>query len=134
MAARITRTLSRFAAHLFPLAEYMLAPDFSISDIERIGPIVESLLKSGKLNADEHAAVDLCGRAAFDLANIRHSEVAREFYSRAEIMDKTTASISEWLEDNPDADPGTITGIAGRMHVATIRRDGKLQLAPLLEL
>ena len=112
----------------------MLAPDFSISEFERVGPIIESVLKSEKLNAAERAAVDLCARAAFDLANIRHTEVAQQFYSRADIMDKSTASISKWLTDNPNAEPGTITGIAGRMHVATIGRDGKLQLTPILEL
>ena len=112
----------------------MFAPEFSISDTERIGPIIESLLNSEKLNADEHAAVDLCCRAAFDLATIRHSEIAKQFYARADIMEKSTVSISEWLADNPDAAPGTMTGIAGRMHVASVGRDGKLQLTPVLEL
>jgi len=48
----------------------------SIQDLDRLGPIVESLLQSKKLTDDEKWAVDLSCRAATDLARIRHSELA----------------------------------------------------------
>lgn len=40
----------------------MFARDFSMTDLERIGPVIESLLVSGKLTDEERDAVDLCGR------------------------------------------------------------------------
>lgn len=112
----------------------MFAPDFSIADLERIGPVIESLLDSGKLNAEEHSVVDLCCRAATDLASIRHSEIATRFYSRPDIETQFANSIAAWLAEHSDAEPGTVTSIAGRMHVASTGRDGTLQLTPLLDL
>ena len=118
----------------FILAHIMFAPDFSMVDLERIGPVIESLLSSGKLSDEEHAVVDLCGRAAADLGMMRQSEVAKEFYSRSEIAQHSADSIAEWLAENPAAAPGTVTAIAGPMHVASLGRDAKLQLTPILEL
>jgi len=74
----------------------MLAPDFSIADVESIGPVIESLLNLEKLNAKERAAVDICARAAFDLANIRHTEIAQQFYSRIDIKDHQLAVMASF--------------------------------------
>ncbi len=108
--------------------------DFSVSDLDRIGPVIESLLDSGKLTDEEHSAVELCGRAATDLASIRHSEEAIRFYTRPDVETQAAHSVAAWLSEHPDAEPGTVTPIAGRMHVASIGRDGNLQLTPILEL
>jgi len=94
----------------------MHASEFSVADIERIGPVIESLLKSDKLSPEEHSAVDLCGRAAADLALIRHSEVTQQFYERPDVTAQSGLSAAEWLENHPDAEPGTLTSITGRMH------------------
>ena len=112
----------------------MFAPNFSNTDLERVGPIIESLLDSGKLTDEERYAVDLCGRAATDLALIKHSEVAIRFYGRPDIESQTADSVAAWLSEHPDAEPGTVTSVAGRMHVASIGSDGKLQLSPLVGL
>lgn len=112
----------------------MFAPDFSIADLERVAPVIESLLDSGKLTDDEHAVVDLCGRAATDLASIRHSEVAIRFYSRPDVESQSANSVASWLSQHPDAEPGTIASIVGRLHVASMGRDNKLQLTPLVDL
>ena len=112
----------------------MFASEFSIADIERVGPVIESLLESGKLTADERSAVDLCGRAAADLAMIRHSEAAVKFYAREDVESRTANSTAEWLSLHADAEPGTVTAIAGRIHVAYYDRDGGLQLTPVRDL
>jgi len=112
----------------------MFAKDFTISDLERLGPIIEQLLGSGKLTGDEWWAVDISARAATDLASIRHSDIAREFYSRPEIEERTSATVASWLADNPDAQAGTVVPICGRMNVASVGSDGKLQLTPILDL
>jgi len=112
----------------------MFAKDFSISDLERLGPIIEQLLKSGKLTENEKWAVDLSCRAATDLASIRHSEVARHFYTRPDIEEQTATTVASWLADNSNATAGTVTAICGRMHVASIGPGGKLQLTPILDL
>ena len=112
----------------------MFAPHFSITDLERVGPVIESLLDSGKLTDEERYMVDLCCRAATDLVLIKHSEVAIRFYGRPEIEKRTADSVAAWLSEHPDAEPGTVTSIAGRMHVASIGRDGKLQLTPMIGL
>lgn len=111
----------------------MFAKDFSIKDLERIGPIVERLLQSEKLTDDEKWAVDQSYRAAADLAHIRHSEIAREYYSRPEIEERSANSISEWLAANVDAKPGTMTSICGRMYVASYGSNGSLGLYPILD-
>ncbi len=110
----------------------MFAPEFSVADLERIGPVIESLLGSGKLTDEERVVVDLCCRAAADLASIRNTEVAIRFYARPDIETQTASSISAWLSEHSNAEPGTLTSIAGRMHVASIGRDGTLQLTPVL--
>ena len=112
----------------------MFAKDFSISDLERLGPIIEQLLESGKLTDEEKWAVDISCRAATDLASIRHSEVAQEFYSRPDVQDKTEMTTATWLAEHPDAAPGTVTMICGRMNVASIGTDGRLQLTPVFGL
>lgn len=104
-----------------------------MSDIGRLGPIVEQLLESGKLTEDERMAVDLTFRAAADLALIRHSEIAREFYARRDIQERTATTLEKWLADNSDAAPGTVTAICGRLHVASMGGNGKLQLTPILD-
>ena len=116
------------------MEDSMLAPDFSIADLERVGPVIENLLDSGKLTEEEHCVVDLCGRAATDLVSIRHYEVAIRFYARPDIEKQSADTIAAWLSVNSDAEPGTVTLIAGRMHVAYICRDGTLQLTPVLDL
>ena len=112
----------------------MFAPDYSHDDVARVGPIIESLLNSGRLTDDEHDAVVLCCRAAADLAAIRHSEIASEFYARSEIQVQSASAVEAWLRDHPDAEPGTVTSVMGRMHVASAGRDGKLWLTPILDL
>lgn len=112
----------------------MFAKDFSISDLERLGPIIEQLLESGKLTADETWAVDISCRAATDLASIRHSDVAQKFYSRPDIEGQTETTTESWLVENPDAEPGTVAMICGRLNVASIGTDGKLQLTPVFDL
>jgi len=112
----------------------MFAPDYSHDDVTRVGPIIESLLHSGRLTDDEHAAVDLCCRAAADLASIRHSETATKFYARPDIQSRSADTVDAWLHDHGDAEPGTVTSIMGRMHVASIGRDGILLLTPILDL
>ncbi len=112
----------------------MFAKDFSFTDLERIGPVVEQLLESGKLTADEKWAVDISCRAAMDLASIRHTEVAQKFYARPDIQQRTEETINSWLAQNPNADPGTVTMICARTYVASIGRDGELQLTPVLDL
>jgi len=112
----------------------MFAKDFSLSNFERLGPILEQLLESGKLTDDEWWAVDLSGRAAADLASIRHSADARRFYARPDIEEQTSATIDSWLALNSNATAGTITAICGRMHVASVGPDSKLQLLPILNL
>lgn len=111
----------------------MHAPEFNMTKIERIGPVIKSLLESDKLSPEEHAAVDLCGRAAADLALIRHSEIAKQFYNRPDVQGQSGLSAAKWLESHPDVEPGTVTSITGRMHVASVGRDGKLQLSPILD-
>ncbi len=81
----------------------MFAKDFSIKDLERLGTIIERLLQSDKLTEDEKWAVDQSCRAAADLAQIRLSEIAREFYARPDIDERCANSISEWLVNNVDA-------------------------------
>ncbi len=76
-------------------ASHMFAKDLRIQDLDRIGPIVETLLQSERLTDDEKWAVDLAGRAAFDLAQIRHSEIARAFYARSDMEERSANSISE---------------------------------------
>lgn len=112
----------------------MFAKDFNFSDLERLGPIIEQLLESGKLTAEETWAVDIAGRAATDLASIRHSEVAQNFYARPDIQGQTESTTESWLEENPHADPGTVAMICGRLNVASIGINGKLQLTPILHL
>ena len=112
----------------------MLAKDFTIQDLNRLGPIIESLLESGKLTDEQKWAVDLSGRAAFDLAQIRHSELARAFYARSDMEERSANSISEWIAANMDTKPGTVTSICGRLHVASYDANGKLNLYPILEL
>ena len=112
----------------------MFAQGFSIRDLERLGRIVERLLRSGKLTDDERWAVDQSCRAATDLAHIRHSEIAKAFYARPDIEERCANSIAEWLMNNNDAKPGTVTAICGRMHVASYDRQGNLGLYPVLEL
>ncbi len=112
----------------------MFSQNFSIKDMERLGPIIERLLQSGKLTDDEKWAVDQSGRAASDLALIRHSEIAKAFYARAEVKEQCANSIREWLMNNVDAEPGTVTAICGRMHVASYDRHGNLGLYPVLDL
>lgn len=73
----------------------MFGPDYSHADVARVGPIVESLLDSGRLTDEERDAVDRCYRAAADLAAIRHSEVATKFYARSDIQTRSrTPSLS----------------------------------------
>lgn len=72
-------------------------------------------------------------RAANDLAEVRHSEVAGAFYARDDIQQRSAETIRSWLAANPDATPGTVTAVCGRMHVASVGRDGKLQPFPLLD-
>jgi hypothetical protein len=112
----------------------MFGQGFCIRDLERLGPIVERLLRSGKLTDDEKWAVDQSFRAATDLAHIRHSEIAKAFYARPDIEARCVNSIAEWLVNNNDAKPGTVTVICGRMHVASYDRQGNLGLYPVLEL
>jgi len=112
----------------------MFAKNFTISDLERLGPVIEQLLNSGKLTEDEWWAVDISARAATDLASIRHSDVAHEFYSRPEIEERTSVTVGSWLADHPDAPAGTVVSICGRMNVASVGSDGQLQLTPILEL
>jgi len=112
----------------------MFAKEFSISDLERLGPIIEQLLESGKLTADETWAVDISCRAATDLASIRHSEVAQKFYSRPDIKQHTETTTKSWLAENPNAEPGTVAMICARMNVASIGIDGKLQLTPVFDI
>ena len=112
----------------------MFAENFSIKDLERLGPIVERLLQSGKLTDDEKWAVDQSCRAATDLAHIRHSEIAKAFYARPDIEERCANSVKEWLMNNIDAKPGTVTAICGRIHVASYDRDGNLGLYPVLDL
>ena len=112
----------------------MFTSEFSVEDIRRVGPVIESLLESDKLSPEEHSAVELCGRAAADLALIRHSEVAKQFYERTDIKAQSELSTEEWLRNHPDAEPGTITAIAGRMHVVSVGRDGKIQLTRILDM
>jgi hypothetical protein len=112
----------------------VFAKDFNISDLERLGPIIERLLESGKPTDDEVWAVDLCFHAASDLASIRHTEVAREFYARPEIQERSADSIRSWLATNGDAKPGTVVSICGRIHVVSMGMDGNLQLCPVLDL
>ncbi len=111
----------------------MFAKDLSVADLERLGPIIEQLLQSGRLTDDEKWAVDLSCRAAMDLVQIRHSEVAKDFYGRPDIQERSENSIAEWLMHNADAAPGTVTAICGQMHVASCGEDGKLNLFPLLD-
>ena len=112
----------------------MLAKDFSLHDLRRLGPIIERLLQSGKLTEDEKWAVEQSSRAAADLAHIRHSEVAKAFYARPEIYERCSNSIQEWLAANPQAKPGTVTAICGRMYVASYDPNGIPGLYPILEL
>ncbi|MCC9644326.1 hypothetical protein LOC71_18770, partial [Rhodopirellula sp. JC740] len=111
----------------------MFAPDYSQDDVARVGPIIESLLHSGRLTDNERDAVDLCCRAAADLAAIRHSEIAKDFYARPDIQTRSADTVAAWLRDNPTAKPGTTVPVMGRMHVATYSRDGRLELVPFLE-
>ncbi|MEM6690355.1 MAG: hypothetical protein AAF664_13065 [Planctomycetota bacterium] len=112
----------------------MFAKDFNISDLERLGPIIEQLLGSGKLTDDEAWAVHLACRAATDLASIRHLDVAQRFYSRSDIEAQSESTTESWLEKNADAEPGTVAMICGRVNVASIGTDGKLQLTPVFDL
>ena len=48
----------------------MFTSEFSVEDIGRVGPVIESLLESDKLSPEEHSAVELCGRAALSLIHI----------------------------------------------------------------
>ncbi len=111
----------------------MFAADFSISDLERLGPAIESLLDSGKLTENEHWAVDIAGRAATDLVSIRHTEVAAQFYARPDIAERSADTIRSWLQDNPDAAAGTVVSVCGRMHVASHEKNGNLQLTQFLD-
>jgi len=72
----------------------MLASEIKIEDFRRIGPILERLILSEKLTADEKRAVDFCARAAFDFAQMRHSAIAKEFYSRGDVQERTVHSIA----------------------------------------
>lgn len=112
----------------------MFAEQFGTRDLERLGPIVDQLLQSGKLTADETWAVDQSCRAAADLAQIRHSETARAFYARPDIEERSATSIADCLVDHADAAPGTVTAVCGRMYVASYDREGRLRLYPVLEL
>lgn len=112
----------------------MLSGDVTIADLERLGTVLEPLVNSTRLNEDEKWAVETAVRAANDLADIRHSEFARAFYARDDIQQRSAESIQSWLAANPDATPGTVTAVCGRMHVASVGADGKLQLLPFLDL
>lgn len=85
----------------------MLAGDVTVADVERIGTILEPLVNSRRLSEDEKWAVETAVRAANDLADIRHSEVARAFYARDDIQQRSAETIQSWLAANPDATPGT---------------------------
>jgi len=133
--------LKRFAAKsLFVIRQLqlgtktMFSKELNIADIDRMGPIVEQLIQSGRLSDDETWAVDLSCRAACDLVQIRHSKIAKQFYSQPEIQNECAKTINEWINDNPDATPGTLTAICGQMHVASWGKDGKLGLYPLSDL
>lgn len=112
----------------------MSAKDLNHQDLERLGHIVERLLQSGKLTDDERWAVDQSCRAAADLVSIRHTEIARAFYARPDMKALHEKSIEQWLVDNRGAQPGTVSLICGRMHVASYDQNGKLGLYPILEL
>lgn len=112
----------------------MSAKDLKIQDLDRLGLIVETLLQSDRLSDDEKWAVDLAGRAASDLAQIRHSEIASAFYARSDMAERSANSISEWIAGNMNATPGTVTSICGRMYVASYDPAGILNLYPILEL
>ena len=112
----------------------MFAKDFTIQDVERMGPIIEGLLESNKLTEDEKWAVELSCRAAHDLAQIRHSEIASAFYGRPDIEDRRANSIAEWLKQNKHASPGTVTTICGKVYVASYDAEQTLSLYPILDL
>ena len=112
----------------------MFAPNYSLDDVARVGPIIESLLNSDRLSDAEREAVDLCCRAAADLASIRHSEVAQRFYARPDVQTQSSDTVTRWLQSNADAGPGTVTSIMGRLHVASVDHDGDLQLTPIHDL
>jgi len=112
----------------------MLAGDVTIADLERIGSIIEPLVNSARLNAEERWAVETAVRAAFDLALIRHTEIARVFYARNDIQQRSVDKTESWLAANRDALPGTVTLICGRLHVASVDIDGVLKLFPVLDL
>ncbi len=57
-----------------------------------------------------------------------------DFIARPDIETQSANSIAAWLSEHSNAEPGTVTSIAGRMHVASIGRDGTLQLTPVLDL
>lgn len=111
----------------------MLSSDVTVADLEQIGRVLEPLINSTRLSDDEKWAVETAVRAANDLADIQHSEVARAFYAREDIQQRSAETIQSWLAANPDAPAGTVTAVCGRMHVASVGRDGKLQLLPLLD-
>jgi hypothetical protein len=111
----------------------MSADDFSIEDLDRLIPIVERLMQSGKLTEEEKWAVDQSCRAASDLLFIRHSETAKAFYARPDVEERRKNSIREWLAENSGAKPGTVTSICGRMHVASYDHDGILGLYPFID-
>jgi len=112
----------------------MFASDITFADLERLGAVTEPLVNSTRLTEDEKWAIETAVRATAELVMIRHSEVARNFYARDEIHQRSVENVEAWLRANHDAPPGTVTAICGRLHVASVDTDGILRLYPVLEL
>ena len=95
-------------------------------NFDRIGPVLEALVDSDRLTSDERRAVELCARAAADLISLEHQERMREYYARQDISQRSADTIAAWLENNPNAEPGTVVAVSCRIGIGTRIAPGSL--------
>lgn len=110
----------------------MLTPDDRKElDFEKLGPVLEALVKSDRVSDEEHRAIELCARAAVDLLSIEHEQKMKDFYSRPKIQRIETQQLERWLDANKNAAAGVSVLAHGRWYVSSYEPDGKLQLTPI---
>ena len=110
----------------------MLTPnDRNELDFDRIGPVLESLVNSDRVSAEERRAVELCARAAVDLLSAQHEQAMQQFYERPDIQRIETEHVKHWLDTNQGAPAGMSVLTHGRWYVSSYADDGKLQLTPI---
>jgi transcriptional regulator of aromatic amino acid metabolism len=100
-------------------------------DFEKLGPVLESLVNSDRVSAEERRAIELCARAAADLCSMHHEHTTKEFYSRPDVQRIESELIDRWLKANQGALAGTPVLIHGRWYVSSYTAIGDLQLTPI---